>query len=272
MKKDYVLVTKAEACLEESDFVERFWTQQWEQSRVQTGQWNSVEKREEYWIMRPYLHRLQPGSHVLDGGCGLGEWTVFLTSLGFHTVGLDISRQTIAKLATLFPDLEFRCGDICKLDYPDDYFDAYFSWGVFEHFEQGLGVGITEAHRVLKPGGILFFSVPFQNWRHIFRDSRAVYKWDENCKRIDGYSDPMRFYQWRLTRPELWREISMRAFKVYHIHSIHKGDGLSRMLQLDLKLERGTLAYRLLLRLFKKIMPASWVAHMILAVAKKEPN
>lgn len=272
MKKDYVSVTKAEACLEEGDFVEQFWTQQWEQSRTQTGQWSSVENREEYQFMRPYLERLQTDSQVLDGGCGLGEWTVFLTHQGFHTVGLDISQQTIAKLATLFPDLEFRCGDICKLDYPDGYFDAYFSWGVFEHFEQGLGGGITEAHRVLKLGGTLFISVPFQNWRHIFRDSRAVEKWDENCKRMDGYSDHMRFYQWRLTRPELWRELAMRGFKVHHIHPIYKGDGLSRMLQLDFKLERGTIAYRLLLRLFKKIIPASWVAHMILAVAKKVPD
>jgi SAM-dependent methyltransferase len=272
MKKDYVPVNKSEACLDEADFVERFWTHRWEQSGVQASQWSSIEHREEYLIMRPYLDRLPPGAKLLDGGCGLGEWTVFLTSLGFPTVGLDISRYTIAKLATLFPDLEFCCGDICNLDYPDGYFDAYFSWGVFEHFEQGLGGGIIEAQRVLKPGGILFISVPFQNWRHIFRDSRAVEKWDENCKRIDGYTSPMRFYQWRLTRPELWRELAMRGFKVHHIHSIHKGEGLSRMLQLDLKLERSTLAYRLLFRLFKKIIPASWVAHMILAVAKKEPD
>jgi SAM-dependent methyltransferase len=155
------------------------------------------------------------------------------------------------------------------LDYPNDYFDAYFSWGVFEHFEQGLVGPITEAWRMLKPGGFLFVSVPYQNWRHIFRDSRAVEKWDDNRRLTNGYATPLRFYQWRLTKTELHRELEMHGFKVHRIEAIAKAHGLYRMLKLDFGLERGTLAYRMLFRLFKQIVPASCVAHMIMAVAEK---
>ena len=33
---------------------------------------------------------------------------------------------------------EFMVETIRKTGFADGYFDAYFSWGVFEHFENGL--------------------------------------------------------------------------------------------------------------------------------------
>jgi SAM-dependent methyltransferase len=200
----------------------------------------------------------------------MGGWTVFLTNQGFRVIGLDISQRTIARLKDLLPDYQFVCGDVRQTEFADAFFDACFSWGVFEHFEQGLGSPIAEAWRVLKPGGLLFVSVPYQNWRHIFRDARTVEKWDENLKLTDGHVVPLRFYQWRLTKPELWRELEMRGFKVHHVYAIHRKEGVRRMLPLDFKLEPGTLAYRFLLRLFSRILPASLVAHMIMAVAEKK--
>src|SRR5687768_12849943 len=55
----------------------------------------------------PILDRLAPGSRILDGGCGMGEWTVFLAQRGFILVGADISEHTVERLRGWFPYLEF---------------------------------------------------------------------------------------------------------------------------------------------------------------------
>jgi ubiquinone/menaquinone biosynthesis C-methylase UbiE len=159
VRKDYVSIEAGAGALDEAAFVERFWTEQW---RDRSGPPDSaaVGRRDEYRIMRQYLGALPPGSRLLDGGCGTGEWTVFLSQQGFHVVGADISRETIVRLQQWFPDLEFVHMDLRQTSFADAAFDAYFSWGTFEHFESGLGACLSEAHRIVKPGGWLFVSVP----------------------------------------------------------------------------------------------------------------
>jgi len=56
-----------------------------------------------------------------------------------------------------------KVGDIRKLNFPDGYFDAYYSGGVIEHFEDGIAPQLGEAHRVLKEGGYFFVTVPHMN-------------------------------------------------------------------------------------------------------------
>src|SRR5262249_17010217 len=130
--------------------------------------------------MKPYLDRLPKGSRLLDGGCGTGEWTLYFQQKGFDVCGLDISRTTVEKLKSYFPDSRFVVGDIRKTDFPDNTFDAYYSWGAFEHFEIGLGPCLDEAYRVLKPGGWLFISVPLHNGRLVRKERKPLSVWDED--------------------------------------------------------------------------------------------
>jgi ubiquinone/menaquinone biosynthesis C-methylase UbiE len=109
-------------------------------------------------------------------------------------IGLDISKATIERLSEIFPDHNFIVGDIRSTGFDDESFDAYFSWGTFEHFEIGLGPCFKEANRILKKGGYLFVSVPFQNGRHLRKDRRELYMWDENFDRENGYVKEIRFY------------------------------------------------------------------------------
>jgi SAM-dependent methyltransferase len=164
--------------------------------------------------MRPFLDRLAPASRILDGGCGMGEWTAFLANRGFTLVGVDISEHTVRRLKEWFPHLEFVRADLRGTSFESQSFDAYFSWGTFEHFESGLGGCLAEAHRLIKPGGWLFVSVPFHNWRLILRDSRALERWDPEFDPRTGYRQPHRFYQWRLTKAELRRELELHGFHV----------------------------------------------------------
>lgn len=136
MKKDYVVVSGQQAVTDESAFVQDFWTK-WRDNHANLPNTN-VAAKEGYLIMRSFLRTLPPGSRILDGGCGMGAWTVFLSNQGFDVVGLDISQRTIACLKESLPNYHFVCGDIRHTDLADASFDAYFSWGTFEHFEKGL--------------------------------------------------------------------------------------------------------------------------------------
>ena len=120
-------------------------------------------------IIRPFCEAVPAQPRILDGGCGLGEWTVFLGQQGFDVVGLDLSAEVVDRLKVRFPATQFVRGDIRHTGFEAESFDACFSWGAFEHFENGIGDCLDEAHRVLRPGGWLFISVPFDNWRHIVR-------------------------------------------------------------------------------------------------------
>lgn len=269
MKKDYIPATDGQAELEETAFVEAYWTRQWDGQRLSEAARSHIEGREEFKLMDPYLAVLPPGSRILDGGCGLGEWTLYYASRGFDVTGIDLSRATIERLQQRFPQRRFLTGDVRHTEFPDASFDAYFSWGTFEHFEEGVGACLEEARRILKPGGYLFVSVPFQNRRHLRRDVRALWRWDEHFNRHQGYATPMRFYQWRLTRPELQRELEMRGFRALIIKPIHKDGGVRRFLENDLHISGGSLAHRVARRLLFPVLPKAYVAHMLMVVGQK---
>jgi SAM-dependent methyltransferase len=268
LRKDYLPDDGSGRDSDEAAFVERYWTAQWHNR--QTPAASSVERSEEYRLMQPHLARMAPGSRILDGGCGLGQWTKFLSDRGFNVVGVDISHETIGRLQTLFPTLTFVREDLRATSFAAGSFDAYFSWGTFEHFEAGLGACIAEAARVLRSGGLLFASVPFQNWRLILRDARALERWDEHFDPARGYATALRFYQWRLTRPEFRRELEGHGFKVHAVRPIGKLTGAGRMLQWDLPIfAKGTRGYTIARRGLATVLPAAFISHMIFAVAER---
>ncbi|MEW6386835.1 MAG: class I SAM-dependent methyltransferase [Thermodesulfobacteriota bacterium] len=267
MKKDYVVVEdRGEP--DELAFVEEFWTQRWDQQSSPPSP-ESVAHRPEMELMLPYLKSLPPGSRLLDGGCGLGEWTVFLARQGFEVVGLDISARTIARLQQLFPRQQFVRGDLRATEFAGASFDAYFSWGTFEHFENGPGECIAEAHRLLKPGGWLFVSVPYQNWRHILREARSRYRWQEGFNLKPGPLPRLRFYQWRFTKADLRQELEMRGFEVLKLKPLHRQEGVRRALVWDLKLTPETRLFHAGEILLLRLLPGGFIAHMLMAVARK---
>lgn len=269
MRKDYISIDSVSNALDEAGFVEHFWTEQW-RDRGSPPDVSAVAGREEYRLMRPYLERIRPGSRILDGGCGLGEWTVYLSQRGFDVTGLDISEQTVGRLQVWFPNSHFSAGDLRRTSFADGFFDAYLSWGTFEHFESGLGEWLVEARRIVKPGEWLFVSVPYQNWRLLVRDLRPLERWDESFDPNTGYRAPQRFYQWRLTQPELRRELELHGFRVHSLTPIAKLTGAGRMLQWDPPIvTRSSRSYGVACRALAAALPARFLSHMILAVAER---
>jgi SAM-dependent methyltransferase len=262
MRKDFVEIGDAH---DESEiaFVERYWTEVWERAGGPKAAVDKIPRKAEYRVMRRYVESLPAGARLLDGGCGLGEWSVYLTRKGYPTLGLDISRDTVDKLKGLFPDVEFAVGDIRDIGLPEASFDGYFSWGTFEHFEEGLDSSVAEAFRVLKPGGYLFITVPFDNLR------QALYAACDWRRHEEPRRKAERFYQWRLSRPELRGLLTRGGLEVLDVRAIHKRQGVLRSLHHEFGLPYEWLVTKGLSVLLAPILPAGLIAHMLMAVGQK---
>ncbi|MCC2110533.1 MAG: hypothetical protein KDJ16_00690, partial [Hyphomicrobiales bacterium] len=81
-----------------------------------------------------------------------------------------------------------------------------------------------------------------------------------------------RFYQYRFTRAELGRELSMAGFDLVGFHPIHKRQGVLRSLHHEFGLPYGWLLTRGLSVVLSPFLPGAWFAHMIFAVARKPAN
>jgi SAM-dependent methyltransferase len=246
----------------EIDFVADYWTKVWREQGDPAKRLARVRKRPEFRVMAPYLAALPKDARILDGGCGLGEWTVALGRMGYRTLGIDVSGETIEKLLELFSDNAFAVADIRDTKLEAESFDAYFSWGVFEHFEEGLQRCIAEAFRVLRPGGVLFVTVPFDNLRHALSDGLTR---GRAMKPAPG----LRFYQWRLNRAELSRELAVGGFEVLEVRPVHKRQGVLRWLSRTFGLRYDRFYAKAASAVLAPFVPGAVIAHMLMAVARK---
>ena len=168
-----------------------------------------------------------------------------------------------------FPEMRFSTGDIRHLPFDDSYFDAYLSWGTFEHFESGLDLCFQEASRVLKKGGYLFLSVPFHNIRHWLRDKLPLHCVEPLYDRQHGYASSLHFYQWRLTKQELQQLFSMHGFEILFNRPTNKAEGMRRMLYSDFGIPIESKQSQILQSLLSPIFPRGIVCHMLLGVGLK---
>ncbi len=110
-----------------------------------------------------FLDYLSKKAKIVDAGCGFGKWVIYLHRHGYNIVGIDNNEFALSKLKEFDSTLQVEAGDILNIKYQDNYFDAYISMGVIEHFEEGPHAPLKEAYRLLKPGGLAFVSVPTVN-------------------------------------------------------------------------------------------------------------
>lgn len=107
-----------------------------------------------------FITYLKPGSLLLDAGCGFGRELKYLLDKGFEVYGFDPSSQLLKLAKENTPEAKLQIADLRKkLSYPDNFFDGIISKAVLHHLEEkDLIFALTEIKRILKPGGIFFFS------------------------------------------------------------------------------------------------------------------
>ncbi len=120
------------------------------------------------WVRHQHLERYRwaakfvAGKRVLDVACGTGYGTAILAKAGATQVdGFDCSPEAVAfaRKTWPMPNVRFDVATADRLPVPDGCYDYYISFETIEHVEDDDAL-LTEATRVLSPGGSLVVSTP----------------------------------------------------------------------------------------------------------------
>jgi ubiquinone/menaquinone biosynthesis C-methylase UbiE len=107
--------------------------------------------------VRRFARNTEPGMLVLDAGAGKSPYRKLFDHAKYEACDF-------AQLSTDYAPLDYVC-DITDIPVEDERFDRVVFNQVLEHLPEP-GRALTELHRVLKPGGRIFCSVPLFYQEH----------------------------------------------------------------------------------------------------------
>lgn len=91
---------------------------------------------------------------LLDVGCGTGLFCHLAWETGAKVVGIDATAELIERAKKRLPNVPFITGEMELLPFEDNNFDVVTGFNSFQYAENTKNA-LTEAKRVLKPGGRL---------------------------------------------------------------------------------------------------------------------
>lgn len=183
-----------------------YWDSQWDTKNFEKTVLGGLKNRLIVGMIKKYIC---PGKSkkILEGGCGNGQFVYAFNKLGYDSYGIDYAKKTILKINYFFPDLNVTYGDVEKLDFPDNYFDGYWSLGVIEHFYDGFDAITREAERVVKSGGFLFITFPHLSLFRKIKIRLGHYPIFNNTLLVKK-----EFYQFILDHKDVIREVEKHGF------------------------------------------------------------
>lgn len=136
------------------------WFKEWFNSKYYHLLYKNRDESEAQAFIQQLLSYLQipKNSKVLDLACGKGRHAIQVSEMGYNTVGLDLSEESI-QFAKQFENsqLKFEVGDMRRLVYKNEFdlvLNLFTSFGYFKDSDSNLQV-IQSIERSLKKGGYL---------------------------------------------------------------------------------------------------------------------
>ena len=143
--------------------------------------------------------KMQKGQIFLEPGCGRGEFLNEFYKLGLKCHGIDLSQHAGSMLDKKVDVIKGFDLENDKWPYPDNFFDIIYSKSIIEHFYYPDKI-FEEAHRVLKPGGIIITLTP--EWKYIYKSF-----YDDHTHRVP------------FTKSSLGDILKLHNFKQIHVES-----------------------------------------------------
>jgi|SRR6186713_1295828 len=126
---------------------------------------------------RAWARTLNPGSVVLDIGCGTGiPVTKILQDEGLTAYALDASPTMIAAFRRNFPNVPVACEPVERSSFFNRSFDGIIAVGlIFLLSEETQRLLIPKMAAALNPGGRLLFTAPLYKveWKDIMTEQRS---------------------------------------------------------------------------------------------------
>lgn len=116
------------------------------------------------------------GKRVLEIGCGMGTMTEQFAAWGCDVTAIDLSPTSIEMTSKRLELAGLRARvlemDAGKLDFPDEYFDFVWSWGVILHSPHTEEI-VGEINRVMKHGAqfaiMVYYTLSIHSMYVLFR-------------------------------------------------------------------------------------------------------
>jgi SAM-dependent methyltransferase len=155
----------------------------------------------------------------LDIGCGNGEISRLLADLFSEIIGLDHDFDMVRQGQQGGSEVAFLQADGIQLPFADATFDIAICAQVYEHFLHAERLP-AEVERILKPGGLCFFSGPNKVWPIEPHYKLPFLHWfparvATSCLRASGRGEVFDIHPytvWRLRR--LWGQFSLHDYTV----------------------------------------------------------
>ncbi len=158
------------------------------------------------------LQEMSPQGLHLEAGCGAGYWVAALRHHGLIIEGIEYSSDLVALVHAANPQLPVRQGNALHIDIPDNNYDTYLSIGVVEHRIEGPEPFLSEAYRVLKPGGKILISVPYFGPLRVLKSCMSMY---------DRKPPNLPFFQYGFTSKEFTNYLQKAGFSIQKAQALY---------------------------------------------------
>lgn len=124
--------------------------------------YETVEERQRMFFKNKFQNVFEKvgNGKVLDVGCGIGTFLSVVQELGLEPHGVEVS-EWACQIAEKKWGLHVFNGLLEQARFEDDTFDIVHMNHVLEHCAHPISV-LSEVKRVLKPNGMLFVEVPYE--------------------------------------------------------------------------------------------------------------